>query len=76
MKNLKLNVKGVDMVVYAVAMVFTAGFIGYLMGDNYMDVELFAEILIVYLPAILTGMGIHRFYQVFRDYIQKTDGAN
>lgn len=76
MKNLKLNVKGMDMVIYAVSMVFTAGFIGYLMGDNYMDAELFTEMLIVYLPAILTGMGIHRFYQVFRDYIQKTDGAN
>lgn len=74
MKNLKLNLKGVDMVVYALAMVFTAGFIGYLMGDNYVDVELITEILIVYLPAILTGMGIHRFWEVFRNYIQKTDG--
>ena len=76
MKNLNLNVKGVDMVVYAVAMIFTAGFIGYLMGDNYLDAELLGEIVIVYVPAILTGMGIHRFWQVFRDYVQKTDGEN
>lgn len=75
MKNLMLNVKGVDMVIYAVAMIFKAGFIGYLMGGNSMDSELLIEMLIVYVPAIITGMGIHKFYQVFREYNQKTDGA-
>ena len=69
----KINKKAIEMVVYIISMIFTVGFIGYVIGDNSVDAELIGEIVIIYVPAILTGIGFSKFYELIKNYSKKDE---
>ena len=69
----KINKKAIEMVVYIISIVFTIGTIGYVMGDNYIDLELIAGMTVIYVPAILTGMGFSKFYELIKNYSKKDE---
>lgn len=69
----KINKKAIEMVVYIISIVFTIGSIGYVMGDNYIDLELICGMTVIYVPAILTGMGFNKFYELIKNYSKKDE---